>query len=218
MKRTLIAVLLIACLAVPASFAQLAVGVSGALYSDSEVSFKETWSRFNEGDGIFWGPFVELGMGKLALGLSMNFSMYEEDWSAFYGAPLMMGFVDYDVALYLQAHPFGYKSFLDPFLEIGAGQIGKDYADEKFDPDPDNPLYATNYFEAGVGLGLNLGSLGVFWKMLYMFPGDPAEATTTMEYDFNGDGIVDYSEDMTYYLAAYPLRKLKIFLGGKLIL
>ena len=57
--------------------------------------------------------------------------------------------------------------------------MGKDYADDVDDPDPDNPIMATTYFQAGGGLGLNLGGLGIFIKGLYLFPLGTVEGTYT---------------------------------------
>ncbi len=218
MKRTLMIAALVAALAVPASFAQLALGVSGALYTDSEIGLAETFDRFGEGDGIFWGPFVEYGLSNFAVGLSLNFSFYEEDWGSFDPpVPFMIPFVDYDVNIYGQYHFLGYRGLLDPFVELGFGQMGKDIASDEYDPDPENPLYATNYLDLGVGFGVNLGQLGFFWKMCYMIPGDPAEAETDVYIDTDGDGTGDYHQTMSYYLEEYPLRRLKIFLGGKFV-
>ena len=206
MKRTFIVILLVACLAVPAVFGQLVFGVSGALYTDTKLSFNDTVSRFQDGDGIFYGPFVELGMNQLAIGLSGNFSFYTEDWGTWWTGADVYSFVDYDVSFYVQAHLFEYSSFLDFFGEAGVGQMGKDFRDDAQDPDPENPLYATNYFEAGLGLGINLGDLGFLWKTLYMFPGDPVL------------GTMPAGADGEYYLQEYPLKRIKIILGAKLML
>ena len=37
--------------------------------------------------------------------------------------------VDFDLTLYAQGHLIRYRAFLDPFLELGLGVMGKDYAD-----------------------------------------------------------------------------------------
>jgi len=210
--KKILAFALIAILAVGAASAQLAFGWSGALYAEDEIGWDEQMALFRNGEGIFTGPFVELGLGKLALGLAMNFSAYDSDFYYFDGTTTVYAgsyeMIDYDVALYAQAHFFRYTSFLDPILEAGFGMMATDFANDYDDPDSENPLRATSYFEAGAGLGVNLGSLGVFWKINYMFPGDPVAVTWTD----------DSGNQWTYDLEGYPLSKLKTYIGVKLIL
>ncbi|HTX71705.1 MAG TPA: hypothetical protein VMC79_02680, partial [Rectinemataceae bacterium] len=147
-------------------------------------------------------------------GVSGNFSFYQQDYSFNQDGSLMIKMVDYDIAAYVQGHLFGYKAFLDPFVELGLGRMATDYANKDDDPDPDNPLLATNYWQIGAGLGLNFGAIGIFGKVLYMTPfGSPAKGTMNI-YDVNGN----VTGQTTYDLARYPLKKLKVFLGGKLIL
>jgi len=210
--KKILAFALIAILAVGAASAQLAFGWSGALYAEDELTWDQQMDQFKNGEGIFTGPFVELGMGKLALGLAMNFSTYDSDFYYFDGTTTVYAgsyeMMDYDVALYAQAHFFRYDSFLDPFLEAGFGMMATDFANDYDDPDSENPLRATSYFEAGAGLGVNVGSLGFFWKINYMFAGDPVAVTWEDE----------FGNDWSYDLEGYPLTKLKTYIGLKLIL
>ncbi len=204
MNKRLIALAAVLAIATTGAFAQLAIGATGALYSDSDLAPEDIVARFQNGDGIYYGPFIELGLGKLALGFSANFSFYTEDWG--FMQPEMM---DIDGAFYLQGHLFRYRSFLDPFVEAGAGMMMKDYANKDEDPDEDNPLLATKYVHVGGGLGLNLGGLGIFGKLLYMFPiNEPVTA------------IFEAPDGSTfeYNLEKYPIRKLKFYLGAKIIL
>jgi len=210
-KKRVIAVLALVALVGAGAFAQLAIGMSGALYSDTSMSAHEAADQFQEGEGIFYGPFIELGLDKLALGLSGNFSFYSEDFSFAQDGSYMMKMVDYDIALYIQGHLLGYKSPLDPFLEAGLGVMAKDFAEN--DPDDDNPLQGTKYTQLGFGLGLNVGPLGIFTKILYMFPMGPIEGDYNL-YDAAGNVV----GTATYTVDDYPLKKLKIFLGAKLIL
>ncbi|MBN1242136.1 MAG: hypothetical protein JXA15_05435 [Spirochaetales bacterium] len=203
--KKILAFALIAILAAGAASAQLAIGWSGALYSETELSWSQQMDRFQNGEGIFTGPFAELAFDKLAVGASLNFSEYEE------AAIGYVEMVDYDLTLYLQAHFFEYDSFLDPFLEVGFGMIGTDFANAEDDPDEANPLRATGYFEAGAGLGVNVGMLGLFWKINYMFPGEPQE----VDYEYTDEYGTYYSG--TYTLAEYPISKLKTYLGLKII-
>lgn len=194
MKKTIILAALLAVLAGGSAWGQLAVGGTGAVFANLEDSPEDVVAMFENGEGIFYGPFVEIGLGKLAIGAALNFSVYEEyDWFT----PTEM--IYYDINAYLQGHMFKYKSFLDPFVEAGLGLIAKDYLNEEDDLDLENPLLATAYFQVGGGLGINLGSLGAFVKVLYMIPGDPI---------YTDDG---------YSLEQYPLTPLKVFAGVKLI-
>jgi hypothetical protein len=211
MKRS-IAVLALLALVATGAFAQLAIGFTGAIY-DENLDFGNAADRFQNGDHIFYGPFVELGLGKLALGLSANFSFYKEDYSYYQDGSYMMDMMDYDVSLYLQIHAFKYKSFIDPFFEAGIGMMAKDYQSEDDDPDTDNPLMATKYTQLGAGLGVNLGAIGVFTKVLYMFPFGNVESSDV--WVTNSDGT---AYKVTYTIDDYPLNKLKIYLGAKLIL
>ena len=140
MKKRVIAVLALVALVGAGAFAQLAIGMSGALYSDTSMSAHEAADQFQEGEGIFYGPFIELGLDKLALGLSGNFSFYSEDFSFAQDGSYMMKMVDYDIALYIQGHLLGYKSPLDPFLEAGLGVMAKDFAEN--DPTTTTPSRA----------------------------------------------------------------------------
>ena len=194
MKKTIILAALLVVLAGGSAWGQLAVGGTGAVFANLEDSPEDVVAMFENGEGIFYGPFVEIGLGKLAIGAALNFSIYE-DYSL--GSPVE--YIDYDVNAYLQGHMFKYKSFLDPFVEAGLGMAAFDYLNEEEDPDSDNPLLATAYFQVGGGLGINLGSLGAFVKVLYMIPGDPI---------FTKEG---------YSLEEYPLKPLKVFAGVKLI-
>jgi len=210
-NRKLIAIIALAALVTTGAFAQLALGFTGASYSDTTA--RDAFANFRTGEGVFYGPFVELGLGGLALGVSGNFSFYQQDMSYNQDGSYIVKMVDYDVAGYLQGHLFGYKSFLDPFVEAGIGQMGTSFANRNDNPNPGTPLYATNYWQIGAGLGLNFGGLGIFTKILYMTPfSEPATASYTYT-DSYGAQQTGY-----YDLQKYPLKRPKVILGAKLIL
>lgn len=214
MNKRLIAVLAILTVAAAGAFAQIGLGLNAAIYSDTGMPLSEFRDRLREGEGVFYGPFIELALGKTALGLSGNFSFYEEDWSFAQNGTEMIPMMDFDLTLYAQGHLIRYRAFLDPFLEVGLGVMGKDFASEEFDPDLDNPIMAKTYVQAGGGFGINLGGLGIFIKGLYLFPfGDPLEVT----YDYI-DPDTGLTETFTYPLAEYPLKRLKLIAGAKIIL
>jgi hypothetical protein len=180
------------------AWAQLALGGTGAVFSDTGQSVESIVDMFKDGEGIFYGPLIELGMRNIAIGAAFNWSYYYTDFGN-----TNTKMVDYDLNGYLQGHLISYKSPIDPFLEVGFGEIATDYAED--DPDSSAPLRATKYFQAGGGLGVNLGNLGIFVKALYMIPADDP---VIVESD-NGD---------SYSLEEYPLKPLKVFLGAKIIL
>jgi hypothetical protein len=199
MNKKLLAVLALVAAVGTGAFAQLAIGASGAIYSDSFDNAESIVDRFQSGQGIFWGPFIEVGLDEFALGFSANFSRYSED----FGWGTLYDMMDMDYTFYVQGHPLGYKFIVDPFVEAGGGYMAKDYANSSDDPDPDNPLMKTGYFELGGGLGLNFGALGIFAKFDYLFPGEASTATLT-------DGS-------SYSLEKYPINKMKFILGAKII-
>ena len=214
MNKRLIAVLAILTVAAAGAFAQIGLGLNAAIYSDTGMPLDEFRDRLREGEGVFYGPFVELAFGQTALGLSGNFSFYEEDWSFFGDGSFMVPMMDFDLTLYAQGHLIKYRAFLDPFVEVGLGVMGKDFADEDYDPDTENPIMAKTYVQAGAGFGINLGGLGIFIKGLYLFPfGDPLEVT----YDYI-DPNTSLPGTYTYPLAEYPLKRFKLMAGAKIIL
>jgi hypothetical protein len=203
MNKKLLAVLALVAVIGTGAFAQLAIGASGAIYSDSFNSAQSIADRFQSGQGIFWGPFIELGLHKLALGFSANFSSYTEDFGVGYNDIKML---DMDYALYVQGHPLGYKYWIDPFVEAGGGYMAKNYANASDNPDESNtPLLKTAYFELGGGLGFNLGALGIFAKFDYLFPSGTSSQATL-------------KSGATFDLEAYPINKMKFLLGAKIIL
>ena len=201
MNKKLLAVLALVAVIGTGAFAQLAIGASGAIYSDT-FDAQTTMDRFQNGEGIFWGPFIELGLHKLALGFSANFSSYTESFGSATNSYKML---DMDYAFYVQGHPLGYKYWIDPFVEAGGGYMATNYANSSDNPDESNtPLLKTGYFELGGGLGFNLGALGLFAKFDYLFPSGTASQATLK------DGT-------TFDLAAYPINKMKFILGAKII-
>ena len=207
-NKKLIAVLALITIAATGAFAQIGLGVNAAIYSDTGMSFSDFGDQLAHGEGVFYGPFIEFAGEKLALGFSGNFSFYKEDWSFLQNGSWMVSMVDYDLSLYVQGHFLGYKSIIDPFLEMGLGYMGKDYADSDVDPYPNAPIMATKYWEVGGGLGINIGGLGIFLKGLYLFP------FGTVNYDTYDE----YGNPITYDIPAYNIKRLKLILGGKIIL
>jgi hypothetical protein len=187
MKRKLIAIIAMVALAGTGAFAQLAIGISGAAYSNAEQlttdGFAKAWENIRNGDG-YLGFFIEVGMDNLAVGAAVNASVYDQDWGFF-----TTEMINVDANLYLQGHLLKYKSFIDPFLELGFGRMSKDFRNAYDDPDEDTPLMASYYWDVGGGLGINIGSIGIFLKGLYNIKiGEPV---TGQYYDDEGE-LVTY--------------------------
>ena len=209
MNKKLAAVLIIVALVLGGASAQLMLGVSGALPMDAQMSAEELKAAFTDGSAIMYGGFVELGLGKLGIGVSMNTNSYDD--TSFYG---LVDTIDGDA--YISLHLFGAKAFLDPFGELGGGIIGTMY-------DPDNANYssatpfldASYYWYAAVGAGVNLGPVGIFGKLAYNYALD-----YQVEYkDENGDTqtLLPFGTAMFGYGTAY-LPAFRFTLGAKLIL
>ena len=193
MKKAFFLAMVLSLAACGSAWAQLSIGGVGAVFADTDQSVEAIVALFEQGEGVFYGPFVELGLKNIALGASFNWSYRYAD----IGGSRKM--VDYDFSGYFQGHPFSYKAFFDPFFEVGFGKIASDYADDTVDPS--DPLTASRYFQAGGGLGLNLGHLGVFVKALY------AIAANNPVMHTHG-----------FAIDPYPLKSLKVFAGAKIIL
>jgi hypothetical protein len=231
--KKIMAALLFAAVLGSGAFAQLMVGVSGALHMDEKLSASEIRDRFQKGDGIFYGPTFEIAGRHLGVGLTGNVSSYERDvyvqaWDqsglSFTGPVLhqIMQFTDYDLTLYLSYHLFGGHAFLDPFGEFGGGVLAtgfKNDADtQTYNPYQGDFFAASYYWYAALGLGVNLGPIGLYGKFSFNYPlktkfqdtlrGD----TSDTKYDLN-----PYGFDQVLYADGY-LPKYRFTAGVKLIL
>ena len=155
MKRKLIAVLALAALVVAGASAQLMIGVSGALPLDTKPdNYDQIANQFQSGQGIYYGGFIELGLGKIGFGVSANTMTIKEPNSG-----VLYDITDAD--LYAAFHILGTRSLLDPFAELGYGIIGSEaqHVDEWTD--------ASYYWYVALGLGINLGPVGIDAKFSY---------------------------------------------------
>jgi hypothetical protein len=192
-------VLVLCVLGAAGAFADLALGLNGALYMDDAAleaaTGRSIGAAFRDGEGIYYGLMAEL-MGKhMGLGLQFMGSTYMSAW----GDQLL----DLDANLYLSAHVLGSRFVVDPTLDAGLGYISKDWADDSLDDDPDNPIAATAYWYLGAGVGVNIWRLGIYTKFMWHFP----MGTVTG----SGDGG-------TYPIEEFGLKPYKIMLGAKFIL
>jgi len=162
MKKLAIALLLSSLIA-GGAFAQVMLGVTGNLHMDTQMSAKEIADQFHDGSNIFYGPFVEIAFGRLGIGVEGDFTF----WNDFYLGDMET----YDVAGYLSYHLFKARAFFDPFAQLGFGYIANDYTSSNPNKNSGyasyNPLNASLYWFGALGLGLNLGPIGIFGKMSY---------------------------------------------------
>jgi hypothetical protein len=199
MKKTLV-VLALCLLGAAGAFADLALGINGALYMDDvELEAADGPSiaeAFRNGEGIYYGLMAEF-MGKhMGLGLQFMGSWYTSAW----GDPLR----DLDANVYLSAHVLGSRFVIDPMIDAGLGYISKDFSDQALDDDPDNPIAATAYWYLGAGVGVNIWRLGIYTKFMWHFPVGQVIGTSGW-----GD---------EYPIAEFGLKPYKILIGAKFIL
>ncbi|MCF7913841.1 MAG: hypothetical protein K9L66_01595 [Spirochaetaceae bacterium] len=223
LKRTVILLLLLTVAVGGALAVDFSLGFSGALYMSDEQfdnsSGRSILERFGNGEGIFYGVNGEILFDQWALGLYTYFSFYEFEYTYFDSTYKSGRFemMDVDVNLSLSYHFFRARAVLDPFAEFGAGVISsnvnavyEDGAQIYGSASDEEPLMilGTEYVFAGLGLGLNLGDLGLFTKLQYHTPVGTPEG----EID-NKDGTVT-----NYEVDEFPLNDLKVILGLKLFL
>ena len=198
MKKILV-VLVLCVLGAAGAFADLALGLNGALYmADEELAAatgRSIAAAFRDGEGIYYGLMAEF-MGKhMGLGLQFMGSTYDT----------LIGdrMLDLDTNLYLSAHVLGSRFVVDPTIDAGLGYIFKDWADDSLDDDPDNPIAATAYWYLGAGVGVNIWRLGIYTKFMWHFPMGALQGS--------GGGI-------DYTIEEFGLKPYKIMLGAKFIL
>jgi hypothetical protein len=210
MKKTIVVVLILAVVAAAGAFADFGLGLIGSLYMDkaefADATYGSVADAFRQGEGIYYGLMGEFMGKKWSLGGAYMASFYR----AWFDSTIPM--MDMDLNLYLGGHFLGTRSILDPSLEGGLGYIFKDYADKKYDDDPDNPLTRTLYWYLGAGLGVNLGPVGVFGKFIYHIPFRSQPPGTIEYYDELG-----FLHTTTIDLEDFALKPYKIVLGAKIM-
>jgi hypothetical protein len=199
MKKILV-VLALCVLGAAGAFAELALGLNGALYMDDAeleaANGPSVAEAFQSGEGIYYGLMAEF-MGKhMGLGLQFMGSTYMSAWND--------QLLDLDLNIYLSAHILGSRFIVDPTIDVGLGYISKDYADkDNLSDDPDNPIAATTYGYLGAGVGVNIWRLGIYSKFMWHFPMGAVQGTGAL------DG---------YPIEAFGLKPYKILIGAKFIL
>ncbi|HAE21652.1 MAG TPA: hypothetical protein DCG47_04920 [Spirochaetaceae bacterium] len=204
MKKALL-VLTLAVFVATGAFAQIVLGITGVQYYE-EVNgklptVKEAWADFKEGTGVFWGGYGEIVLGKLGLGLSFNQQTFKDEFER------ALDTWNYDVNFFLSYHLFGGRALLDPFLQAGVGMMAFDYKDKEaaraFYTLTDDPLFASSYFDFGLGLGINLGGIGIFGKGMW---------------NVQSDEPLYSQEDGGTPIFSWPILPFKWVFGVKLIL
>jgi hypothetical protein len=239
MRKIVVALIFVAVVSTGA-FAQLMFGLSGALHMDEKLTGREINARFKSGEGIFYGGFAEFVGKNFGVGITGNVSSYNGDLNGSYtynNVPYFFtltntDFRDYDFTLYLSYHIFGGRAFLDPFGEFGPGVIATGFAHESksifestYVPWDSSFIAASYYWYAALGLGVNLGPIGIFGKFSFNYPIKKAFEANFKENDENGvptglsgsTKIGPYGYDSVLFPSGY-LPKYRFTAGIKVIL
>jgi hypothetical protein len=211
MKRIVLGLVMVGLVSVGA-FAQLTFGVSAVQYypenpDGTMPSVQQAWEDFKTGDNMYYGGTAEIIFSKLGLGFSFNYSPSFDD----NGDPIDDQYA-YDANGYLAYHLFGGRAFIDPILQAGFGVMAYDYSDKEAYiaagnyADQDDPLSASLYWDAGLGLGVNLGPVGIYAKVMF---------NTIIPDSYKG---TDDVTNMEYYIPPFDPLPIKWIFGGKIIL
>lgn len=204
MKKKLAAALVIITLVVVGASAQLMLGISAALPLDTTSGAASTiQSAFDSGNGLYWGPMIEIAGDHLGVGASVNTAAYRDD-------AFDLNYRVYDLNAYLSVHLFGPKKFLDPFVELGGGLIGTQNDDNA--TSNSTFLDGSYYWDAAAGLGVNLSFLGVFAKLSYN--GQINESVRVKDDNGDSNAIPRFGNA----ISGLYLSKYRFTLGAKLIL
>ncbi len=199
MKKKLMIALVLCLLGGAGAFADLALGINGALYMDDAeleaATGRSIREAFGSGEGIYYGLMAEF-MGK-HLGLGLQFM------GSWYTSYLNEVLRDIDTNIYLSGHLLGSRFVIDPTIDAGLGYISKDWAKRSLDDDPDNPISASVYGYLGAGVGVNIWRLGIYSKFIWHFPIGQVMGTG----DLSG-----------YPIEEFGLKPYKILIGAKFIL
>jgi hypothetical protein len=215
-KKLIIALALVAVLS-GGAFAQLTLGVTGALHMDQQMSAQEISDAFNGNGNIYYGFLAEIIGKHIGLGASVNVSNPTLD--------SVVPTINYDANFYLSYHLFGGRAFLDPFGEFGFGVFASDYQNSSDRPtDPlgnpagTSPISASPYWYGALGAGINLGPIGVFGKFAYnmVIQRHLTDSETKTEIPFFGNYTYDSATD-TYSVVQY-VPQYRFTIGAKLIL
>ena len=226
--KKLIAIFALSALVATGAFAELSLGISGAqFYQEDEngnlPSLSQGWEDLQDGTGVYYGGFAELLGRHWGLGFAFNYDPLQDGINPETGLPDPNGdFVSYDVNFYLSYHLFGGAAFLDPFAEAGFGVTAFDYQDKdtlNSDPmvaptiDDDDPLFASAYTTIGLGLGMNLKPIGIFFK---------ANWVNASESLLKGTHDSDYYDpdlaNTEYYIESWFVMPFRWTFGAKLLL
>lgn len=189
------------------AFAQITFGLTGVQYYEKDPvtgdlpGLGEAWDDFWDGNGVYGGAFVELILDDVGIGLSFNQQTYEDAVTS------DLDMWNYDVNVYMAYHIFGGRAFLDPFLQAGLGMQGYDYKDKDaarvyYPLLSDDPLFGSAYFDFGLGLGVNLDHVGVFFKAMWNVQSDEPL----------------YSEVYDTAILEWPIMPFKWVFGAKVLL
>jgi hypothetical protein len=179
---------LCAALAVPC-FAG-AVHLTADLSADflEGTSGQSVFTTFSQGtQPLLWGVGWEIILGRLGVGGNYDVSFRQDAHAGWWLDWIAPG-------IFMSFHPLGGNSWIDPFVEVGAGCAGRVNLSTDADVmDANENLYLSLFPFAAAGLSLNLDGLLISAKASYTPYNAPIPVTT---------------------IGLYPLGQFQIALSG----
>ena len=154
-------------------------------------------TSFDDQAAIFYGLHWEVLIDRLGFG--MHYLVKFDRLLTGYDDPLYDWSLDWSGDLFATFHPFGGGSFLDPFVEIGFGNVGRVDIDDdagywdrnedgeweyiyEWEPNSDAVSNLSLFPHAGVGLALDLDGLLIGLRIAYRPFVIPIPATQFADY------------------------------------
>jgi hypothetical protein len=226
--KKLITILALGALVATGAFAELSLGISGVQYYQEDAngnlpSLQQAWKDFQDGTGVYYGGFAEILGKHWGLGLAFNYDPLLDGIDPKTGLSDPLGdFISYDVNLYLSYHIFGGAAFLDPFVEAGFGITAFDYQNKDTlnknndvapTIDDDDPRFASTYTTVGIGLGMNLKPIGIFFKANWC-----KESKNLVKGTYDSDYPNTFLAGQEYYIEPWYVMPFRWTFGAKLLL
>jgi len=179
MKKTVLAVVLLALVGFGASADHVRVGLIGAVEFGEKPDCDAIVGQFHEGENVLKGFYWEVIPDHVGYGMTCNFD-FDRQQSPFPEVEYRWT-MDWVATWDFRYHPLRW-SFIDPFVELGLGGAGKvditDYEEYGLDEDSArDPLYLSLFAQVGWGLGFRLGALNFGARIAYRFWNEPPPGT-----------------------------------------
>jgi hypothetical protein len=179
MKKTILAALLLAILAIGVSAYNVRFGLIGGVEFAEKPDYDAVVEQFHSGKNVLQGFYFEVIPDHIGYGMTCNFDFDRQP------SPLpevdYRWTMDWAATLDFRYHPLRW-SFLDPFVELGLGSAGKvditDYEEYGLEEDlAEDSLYLSLFAQVGWGLGFRLGAVNLGTRMVYRFWNEPPPGT-----------------------------------------